>query len=139
MSIEPFVNKVFHGDALALMRAMPTASIDAVIADAMYGTSKNCLLRLGFGPSQGRPGKALGLSPADLRGVSPSSPARRRLGLAQDIKFMRTLSTWFGPHRIWTRPICPKRRPSSFNPTPGSCRRRIGGRFVSLTGTAWIA
>ena len=43
MSIEPFVDKVFHGDALALMGVMPTASIDAIIADAMYGTSKNCL------------------------------------------------------------------------------------------------
>ena len=32
-----FIDKVFHGDALDLLRAMPTASVDAVISDAMYG------------------------------------------------------------------------------------------------------
>ena len=36
-----FINKVFNGDALDLLRVIPTASIDDVIADAMYGTA-NC-------------------------------------------------------------------------------------------------
>ena len=36
--IENFLNKVWHGDARNLLRALPTASIDSVITDAMYGT-----------------------------------------------------------------------------------------------------
>lgn len=35
-----FVNKVFHGNARSLLRALPTASIDSVISDAMYGTAQ---------------------------------------------------------------------------------------------------
>ncbi len=36
MKIDHFINTVFHGDVRRLLRALPTASVDAVITDAMY-------------------------------------------------------------------------------------------------------
>ena len=44
------INKVFNCDALDLLRVIPTASIDAVIADAMHGTAKNCRYEWGLDP-----------------------------------------------------------------------------------------
>ena len=55
--IGTFLNKVFHGDARNLLRALPTASLDAVITDAMYGTSKNCQYEWGPDPANGDPAK----------------------------------------------------------------------------------
>lgn len=37
--MDRYIGKIFHEDALRLLRALPTASVDAVISDAMYGTS----------------------------------------------------------------------------------------------------
>ena len=39
IGIEPFLNTVFHDDALDLLGAIPTGSVDAVITDAMNGTA----------------------------------------------------------------------------------------------------
>ena len=50
-----FINKVFTGDSLDLLRVMPTASVDAVITDAMFGTAKNCVYEWGPDPAQGNP------------------------------------------------------------------------------------
>lgn len=43
--IDHMFNKVFHGNARRLLRALPTGSVDAVITDAMYG--EEFPLRLG--------------------------------------------------------------------------------------------
>jgi hypothetical protein len=51
-----FINKVFHGDALALLRVTPTALVDALITDAMYGTSKTCLYDWGRTLPRATPG-----------------------------------------------------------------------------------
>jgi hypothetical protein len=40
ISIEPFLNTVFHEDTLDLLGAMPTGCVDVVMADAMFGTVK---------------------------------------------------------------------------------------------------
>lgn len=53
--IDRFVNRVFHGDALKLLQVLPTASVDAVITDPMYGTAKNCLYDWGVDPARGDP------------------------------------------------------------------------------------
>ena len=50
-----FLDKVFNGDSLGLLRVMPTASVDAVIADAMYGTAKNFAYDWGPEPARGDP------------------------------------------------------------------------------------
>ena len=52
--MESFVNKVFHADARRLLAAMPTASVDAVITDAMYGTG-SCEYDWGCDPAAGDP------------------------------------------------------------------------------------
>ena len=114
MSIEPFVNKVFHGDALDLLRAIPTASIDSVIADAMYGVAKNCRYEWGPDPAKGDPVK-------HWQYHQPIYEECRRvlrpggvLAWAQGFKFIPHLDDWFGPHRVWS-PIC-RRHGLNFNP-----------------------
>ena len=138
MSIEPFVNKVFHGDALDLMGVMPTASIDAIIADAMYGTSKNCLYDWGLDPAKGDPVKHWAYHQPIYEECRRVLKPGGVLAWAQDIRFNRALFDMVRPSpHLDSGPVPPKRRPSGYEPTPGSCRRRIGGPFVSLTGTAW--
>jgi hypothetical protein len=115
-----FINKVFNGDALNLLRVIPTASVDAVVSDPMYGTSKNCVYEWGPDPAQGNP--ALHwlyhrpIYEECRRILKPGGV----LAWAQDIRFNAHFSTWFGPHRIWTL--------ARF--------LRKGGRRV--TGLAWI-
>lgn len=55
--MERFLNKVFCGEALDLIRLVSTASVDAVISDAMYGVSKNCRYDWGLDPAKGDPVK----------------------------------------------------------------------------------
>ena len=56
-TIDRYLGKVFCGDALDLLRTMPVESVDAVIADAMYGTSKKCQYEWGVDPAKGDPVK----------------------------------------------------------------------------------
>lgn len=100
--IDNFVNKVFHGDARNLLRALPTASIDAMIADAMYGTSKNCLYEWGVDPGKGDPVKHWQYHEAIyqecLRVLRPGGV----LAWGQGAKFCQHFRDWFGGHRVWT-------------------------------------
>jgi site-specific DNA-methyltransferase (adenine-specific) len=99
------LNKVFHGDALALLRVIPTASIDAVITDAMYGTGRNCRYDWGLDPAKGDPVK-------HWQYHQPIYEECRRvlrpggvLAWGQGFKFIPYFEVWFGPHRVWS-PIC---------------------------------
>lgn len=100
--IETFINKVFHCDALALLRALPPASIDAVVTDAMYGTSKNCQYEWGVEPARGDPVKHWlyhrPIYEDCLRVLKPGGI----LAWGQGLKFVPHFETWFGQHRIWS-------------------------------------
>ncbi len=100
-----FVNKVFHGDALDVLRAMPTESIDAVITDPMYMVAQtkgaNCIYDWGAEPGQGD-------AEAFWRYHHKIYEEGRRVlkpggSLAWSIgpKFRSHFSDWFGGHRIW--------------------------------------
>ena len=100
--MDRFINKVFHGDALKLLRAIPDASIHAIIADAMYGTSKNCVYDWGADPAKGNSilhwiyHEPIYLE--CLRVLRPNGV----LAWAQGAKFCEQFHEWFGGHRVWT-------------------------------------
>ena len=100
--IDNFVNKVFHGDARNLLRALPTASIDAVIADAMYGTSKNCQYEWGVDPAKGDPVKHWQYHEPIYRECLRVLRPGGVLAWGQGAKFCRHFGHWFGGHRVWT-------------------------------------
>ena len=85
-----FINKVFNGDALDLLRVMPTASVDDVIADAMYGTSKNCLYDWGLDPAKGDPAKHRAYHQPIYEECRRVLKPGGVLAWAQDIRLMRT-------------------------------------------------
>ena len=65
--MDRFINKVFNADARKLLSALPTASVDAVISDPMYGTSKKCQYDWGLDPAKGDPAKHWGISSQSTR------------------------------------------------------------------------
>lgn len=103
--LDRFLNKVFHADARNLLRALPSASIDAVITDAMYGTAKRCRYEWGCDPAKGdlvKHWQYHGPIYAEcLRVLRPGGV----LAWGQGYKFLPHLEAWFGPHRIWS-PWC---------------------------------
>ena len=100
--MEGFINKVFNGDARRLLRALPTACIDAVIIDAMYGTAKNYRYDWGVDPGNGDPEKHWRyhkpLYDECLRVLKPNGI----LAWGQGGKFVKHFPRWFGNHRVWT-------------------------------------
>ena len=100
--MDQFLNKVFCGDARRLLRALPTASIDACITDAMYGTSKDCRYDWGPDPAKGDPKKHwLYHEPIYrecLRVLKPGGI----MAWGQSAKFCEHFPRWFGFHRVWT-------------------------------------
>lgn len=101
-TIDHYLGKVFHADALGLLRTMPVESVDAVIADAMYGTSKNCLYDWGPDPAKGDPAKHWQyhepIYQECLRVLRPGGV----LAWGQGAKFCQHFVAWFSGHRIWT-------------------------------------
>ena len=97
-----FVNKVFYADARQLLAKLPDESIDAVITDAMYGTSKNCEYEWGFDPAFGDPELHWEyhqpIYEECRRVLKPGAP----LAWAQGAKFCEHFRSWFGDHRLWT-------------------------------------
>jgi hypothetical protein len=100
--MERYLNRVVHGDALQLLRVLPTASIDAVITDAMYGTSRDCRYDWGVDPAQGDPVKHWlyhqPIYEECLRVLKPGSA----LAWGQSAEFARYYDRWFKGHRQWT-------------------------------------
>lgn len=96
--IDRFVNKIFHGDALKLLQVLPTASVNAVITDPMYGTARNCLYD--WGPEKHwfyhEP-----MYEECRRVLKPDGI----LAWARGFKFVQYFDAWFGPNKVWS-PIC---------------------------------
>jgi DNA modification methylase len=100
--LERFLNKVFHGDALRLLRALPTRSIDAVILDAMYGTAKHFEYEWGEDPGRGDPIKHWQYHEPIYRECLRVLKPGGVLAWGQGAKFARHFPRWFGGHRVWT-------------------------------------
>jgi len=100
--IERFIGKVFHSDALLLLRALPTASIDAVITDAMYGTSKKFEYDWGVDPAKGNAAKHWRYHEPIYRECLRVLRPEGVLAWGQGGKFVRHFRGWFGDHRVWT-------------------------------------
>lgn len=105
MRIENFANKVYYGDAQRLLRALPTASLDAVITDAMYGTSRHVRYEWGVDPAKGDPVRHWQYHEPIYRECLRVLKPGGILAWGQGVRFMPHFENWFGPHRIWS-PLC---------------------------------
>lgn len=105
MRIEDFTQRVFHGDARKLLRAMPTGSVDAVITDAMYGTSRHVRYEWGVDPAKGDPVKHWQYHEPIYRECLRVLKPGGVLAWGQGVRFLPYFENWFGPHRIWS-PLC---------------------------------
>src|SRR5262249_28716602 len=78
------------------------ALVDALVTDAMYGTSKTCLYDWGPDPAQGNPTLHWlyhrPIYEECRRVLKPGGV----LAWAQCVTFEAHFSEWFGLHRIWT-------------------------------------
>ncbi len=99
--IENFINKVFHSDAGHLLRSLPSASIDAVIADAMFGTSKSFEYDWGVDPGRGDPVKHWRYHQPIYRECLRVLRPGGVLAWGQGAKFYPHFRRWFGDHRVW--------------------------------------
>ena len=100
-----FVNNVFNCNALNLLQALPTASIDAMLSDPMYMVatkkSKSCVYDWGPEPGRGTAHEFWDYHHrmyAECRRVLKPGGA---LAWAMGCKFQRHFAEWFGGHRIW--------------------------------------
>jgi DNA modification methylase len=97
-----FVGEVFAMNALRLLRALPTASIDACISDPMYGVKKGLRYASCCDPGEGDPDRHWAyhkpIYEECLRVLRPGGV----LAWAQGGKFFRHFGKWFGGHRVWT-------------------------------------
>jgi DNA modification methylase len=104
--MDRLTNQVFHGDALRLLRGMPTQAIDEVFADPMYGVTQNPNPRAfydwGPDPCNGDPDKwwtyHAPIYHQCLRVLRPGG----KLAWAMGCKFRDHFAKWFGGYRIWS-------------------------------------
>jgi site-specific DNA-methyltransferase (adenine-specific) len=119
MDIISYLDTVYCGGALPLLRTMPGQSVHSVIADPMYGVSKKCRYDWGGDPAMGDPVKHWTyhepIYMECLRVLRPGGV----LAWAQAPQFARHFAAWFGGHRIWTL-------------------ARQGSRNRTATGHLWV-
>ena len=98
--IDTFLNKVWHGDARNLLRALPTASIDSVITDAMYGTK--CDYEWGPDPANGDLEKHWQYHEPIYRECLRVLKPGGVLAWSQAPAFCAHFRHWFDNHRVWS-------------------------------------
>jgi len=103
--MDRFLNQVFWGDARRLLRALPTASIDACITDPMFGVARNYEYDWGFDPARGDPAKHWQIHGPLYRECLRILRPGGILAWAQSFKFIPFFDDWFGHHRVWS-PLC---------------------------------
>jgi site-specific DNA-methyltransferase (adenine-specific) len=100
--MERFLGKVFNSDALRLLRELPPSSIDTIISDPMYGTSKSFRYDWGADPARGDAVKHWlyhkPIYDECRRALKPGGI----LAWAQGAKFFSHFRDWFGGHRVWS-------------------------------------
>ena len=100
-----FVGEVFCMNALRLLHALPSASIDAVIADPMYMVTKkkgrNCIYDWGVEPGTGQPHQFWDYHHRIYEECRRVLKPGGKLAWAMGGKFTPYFSDWFGGHRIW--------------------------------------
>lgn len=111
--MERFLNKVFNGDALDLLRTVPTECIDACIADPMYGLRNS--YDWGPDPAQGDPTKHWQYHRPIYEECRRILKPGGILAWSAGIKFYDYFSEWFGGHRVWTLARFGRTRTSSGN------------------------
>jgi site-specific DNA-methyltransferase (adenine-specific) len=100
-----FVNKVFEGEAINLLRRLPIKSIDHIITDPMYmvakGKRKSCIYEWGPEPGSGEAEEYWAYHQAIyqecLRVLKPGGT----IAWATGAKHKPYFAQWFGGHRIW--------------------------------------
>jgi site-specific DNA-methyltransferase (adenine-specific) len=104
--MDRFLNNIFHGNALTLLRAMPTASIDAVIADPMYGVAKHPMPKAtydwGPDPCNGDPARWWDYHGPIYEECRRVLKPGGKLAWAMGCKFRGQFPGWFGGYRVWS-------------------------------------
>jgi DNA modification methylase len=98
-----FINKVFTGDALALMRVIPSESVNAIITDPMFGVqSRFSTYEWGPDPSKGDPIRHWNYHGPIYSECRRVLKAGGILAWAVGLRHFSHFKKWFGNHRIWT-------------------------------------
>src|SRR5262249_28824270 len=92
----------FHDNALDLLLAMPSGSVDAVVADAMFGTAKNVRYLWGVDPARGDYRKHWNYHAPIYQECRRVLKSGAILAWGQGFKFIPYFDNWFGPHRVWS-------------------------------------
>ncbi len=102
--IDRFANKVFHGDARKLVLALPTASMDSIITDPMYGVNKIPKSSFDWGPDpvRGDPNEWWAYHGPIYEQCRRVLKPGGTLALAMGSKFWHHFPQWFGGFRIWS-------------------------------------
>ncbi len=104
-SLRAFVGEVFCMDALRLLQALPSASIDAVISDPMYMVaktkSKSCVYDWGPEPGMGTAEEYWAYHQPIYDECRRVLKPHGALAWAMGCKFQPHFAEWFGGHRIW--------------------------------------
>jgi DNA modification methylase len=100
--MDRFINKVFNANARKLLAALPTASIDSVITDAMYGTAKSFSYDWGPDPAQGNPEWHWQYHEPLYQECRRVLKPGGMLAWGQGAKYCQHFGRWFGGHRLWT-------------------------------------
>ncbi len=101
----PFLNKVYRGNALDLLRRLPTQGANAVITDPMYMVAvrkgKSCIYDWGPEPGSGSAQKFWAYHEAIYHECRRVLKPGGTLAWAMGCKFRAYFGPWFGGHRIW--------------------------------------
>ncbi len=105
-NLTPYLNKVFACDALTLLQRLPDESVDAVIADPMYGVAtkagKSNTFDWGAEPFNGDPDAwwyyHQPIYDECRRVLKPGG----KMAWAMGCKFRERFPSWFGGYRVWS-------------------------------------
>jgi len=103
--IDQFINKVFNGNALDLLRRIPSESIHSVIPDPMYMVAKkkgkSSTYEWGSEPGQGNADEFWRYHEDIYQECRRVLRPGGTLAWAMGCKFVPHFPTWFGGYRIW--------------------------------------